>query len=84
MTRRQIADELGVHRNTVSSDLCTKNEVITEKVVHTPRKVIGYRITQYTKPKTAAIRIRDVFGDEWFGQFMPACEGDGDGRSAGL
>ena len=31
---QQIANELGVHRNTVAADLCTKNSVITEKVVH--------------------------------------------------
>jgi hypothetical protein len=31
---QQIAAELGVHRNTVAADLCTKNSVRTEKVVH--------------------------------------------------
>ena len=31
---QQIAAELGVHRNTVAADLCTKNSVRTEKIVH--------------------------------------------------
>jgi transaldolase len=43
----QIADELGVHRNTVAADLCTKNSVMTEKVVHKqPRTRICYQINQ--------------------------------------
>jgi len=39
---------------------CNTNTVATEKVLHKKRQVIGYRITQYTKPETAALRIREV------------------------
>jgi DNA-binding CsgD family transcriptional regulator len=63
-TQREIAEELGVDQKTISRDL-GKNTVITEKMPKEPRKVIGYRITQYTKPETAARRIRDIFGDEF-------------------
>jgi hypothetical protein len=59
-----VAEELGVSQRTVSDDLA-ENRVITEKPAKEPRKVIGYRITQYTKPETAARRIREVFGDEF-------------------
>jgi orotate phosphoribosyltransferase-like protein len=62
-TQREIAEELGVARTTLWRDGC-RNDVITEKSQQ-PRKVIGYRITQYTKPETAARRIREVFGDEF-------------------
>jgi len=65
-TQQQIADALGVSRRTVCSDLdCAENTVITQKPAQQPRKVIGYRITQYTKPETAAKRIRDIFGDKF-------------------
>jgi predicted transcriptional regulator len=65
-TQREIAEELGVSQQTVSVDLSLpEKEVITLKTGKEPRKVIGYRITQYTKPETAARRIREVFGDEF-------------------
>ena len=65
-TQQQIAEELGVSQQTVSVDLSLpEKEVITLKTGKEPRKVIGYRITQYTKPETAARRIREVFGDEF-------------------
>ena len=62
-TQGEIAEELGVSAKTVQRD-SDRNTVITEKVSST-RKVIGYRITQYTKPETAARRIREVFGDKF-------------------
>jgi predicted transcriptional regulator len=66
LTQQEIADELGVHRNTVNSDLCTKNEVYTKEIVHKePRKVTQYKISQYTKPEVAAKKIREIFGDEF-------------------
>ena len=65
MTQQDIADELGVHRNTVVSDLCTENSVITPKIVQEKRKVVGYRITEYTKAEVAAVKIRDILGDEF-------------------
>jgi hypothetical protein len=66
-TQREIAEELGVDQKTISRDL-GKNTVITEKMPKEPRKVVGYRITQYTKPETAARRIREVFGDWYVGK----------------
>ena len=65
-TQQEIAEELGVSQQTVSSDLSLpEKEVITPKAGKEPRTVIGYRITQYTKPETAARRIREVFGDDF-------------------
>ena len=63
-TQQEIAEVLGVDQKTISRDL-GRNEVITQKMPKEPRTVIGYRITQYTKPETAARRIREVFGDEF-------------------
>lgn len=59
-TQQQIAEELGVSAKTVQRD-SDRNTVITEKVSST-RKVIGYRITQYTKPETAAKIPRQNIG----------------------
>ena len=63
-TQREIAEELGVSQRTVSDDLAEKN-VRTQKPAKEPRQRIRYEITQYTKPETAARRIREVFGDEF-------------------
>ncbi|MFN9374497.1 MAG: hypothetical protein ACK6D3_21630 [Planctomycetaceae bacterium] len=60
---REIAAEAGVAPNTVKNRCATKT-VITEKVAQ-PRTVTGYRITQYTKPTTAAAKIRATFGDDF-------------------
>lgn len=65
-TQQEIAEELGVSRRTVCSDLdCAEKPVMTEKPAQQPRQRITYQITQYTKPETAARRIREVFGDEF-------------------
>jgi predicted transcriptional regulator len=63
-TQREIAEELGVSQRTVSDDLAEKN-VRTQKPAKEPRQRIRYEISQYTKPETAARRIREVFGDEF-------------------
>ncbi len=60
-TQQQIADEVGLSQNRVSEILSVKT-VITEKADN-PRKVDGYRITTYTTPATAAMKIREKFGD---------------------
>ena len=64
--QQQIADAVGVHRNTVSSDLnqCTEKTVMTEKTVQPTKKTV-YQINQYTKPETAAEKIRAKFGDDF-------------------
>jgi predicted transcriptional regulator len=67
-TQQQIADELGVTQRTVSTDL-EENRVITPKTSK-PRKVIGYRITEYTKPETAAQKLIDTFGDKWCSELV--------------
>ena len=59
MTQQQAADVLGVSQQIVSQDL-QRNIVYTPKVCKPPRKVIQYKISQYTKPETAAQKIRDV------------------------
>jgi transposase len=65
MTQREAAEVLGVGVATINRD-CSKNEVITSKMEQKPkRKVDGYRITQYTKPTTAAEKIIDKFGVEF-------------------
>ena len=57
---RDIAADEGVSHQTVANR-CQSEPVITGKVRH-KRTVTGYRITQYTKPETAAAKIRATFG----------------------
>ncbi len=65
LTQRAAAEVLGVSHDTIAKD-CKRNIVITEKILQKPkRKVDGYRITQYTKPTTAAEKIIDKFGVEF-------------------
>jgi len=59
-----VAEELGVSQPTVHADLSEKN-VRTQKPDKEPRQRTRYEISQYTKPETAARRIREVFGDEF-------------------
>lgn len=63
MTQQAIADELGVSRRTVNSDMCAEKSVMTQKPAQ-PRKAV-YQISEYTKPETAAQKIRDKFGEEF-------------------
>jgi DNA-binding XRE family transcriptional regulator len=65
MTQREIAGELGVSRPTVAADLMSEKSVRTPKPDKEPRQRTHYEITQYTKPETAAKRIREVFGNEF-------------------
>ena len=64
MTQQAIADEVGKAQQTVS-DVLTGKQVRTPKTGKPKRKVIRYEISQYTKPETAARRIREVFGEEF-------------------
>lgn len=66
-TFREIAEETEVSIGTAHSDVCSEKSEYTPKTEQKPRKVIQYRISQYTKPETAARRIREVFGDEFAG-----------------
>jgi hypothetical protein len=70
MTQAAAAQVLGVSHQTVGRDL-SKTDVATPKVdmcrsdvatpkVHKRRTVIGYRITTYTKPATAAGEIENA------------------------
>ena len=61
LTQREIAEELGVSRPTIASDLSEKS-VRTEKTDKAKRKVKRYEISQYTKPETAANKIIATFG----------------------
>ena len=67
MTQQAIADEVGLAKSTVN-DICSGKQVATQKTEQPKRKWIGYAITQYTKPETAAQKIRDTFGDEFADQ----------------
>ena len=60
---RDIAADEDVSPQTVMRR-CSTNTVMTEKVEH-KRQRITYQITQYTKPETAALRIRETFGDDF-------------------
>lgn len=62
-TQQAIADELGVSQPTIANDL-SENGVYTPKT-DKPRKVIQYKISQYTKPETAAEKIHAKFGPEF-------------------
>ncbi len=60
---REIEKETGIPKSTAHR-LSHKLSVHTKS--GTPkRKVIQYKISQYTKPATAAKKIRDKFGDEF-------------------
>jgi hypothetical protein len=54
---RQIAKETGKSKSTVHRKVSRLNG--------TDRQVAQYNITQYTKPETAAQKIREKFGDEF-------------------
>jgi hypothetical protein len=60
---REAAKELGVDPVTVRNDVL--NNFVMTKKFNTPRKRILYQISQYTKPATAAEKIRATFGDEF-------------------
>jgi hypothetical protein len=60
---REIAAEAGVAPNTVRNRCATKT-VRTEKVAQT-RRLTRYEISHYTKPTTAAAKIRATFGDDF-------------------
>jgi len=64
-----IAEQLGVHRNTVVSDMCTEKSVYTPKPVQ-PRKVTRYEISHHTTPEKAAAKIRERFGDEFIAELV--------------
>ena len=63
LTQVEIAERLGVDPRTIRRDADRKN-VRTEKM-SCNRKVVKYSITQYTKPETAALRIRETFGEDF-------------------
>ena len=59
---RSIAKDAGVDDKTVAHRVRSKPSYNTKNSAP-KRKVIGYRITEYTKPETAAVKIRAIFGD---------------------
>ena len=68
-TNAQLAEELGVSERTISyrrNGRVAKNSVRTQKVAtQEPRKRTRIEISHYTKPTTAAQKIRATFGDEF-------------------
>ena len=69
MSQRQIAEALGVSHQTIGRDVVVQKTSVHSKdgppEEKPKRKVVQYKISQYTKPETAARRIREVFGDEY-------------------
>jgi DNA-binding XRE family transcriptional regulator len=71
LTQQAIADELGVSRPTIVSDLVSENGVMTPKT-DTHRERVTYQLSQYTKPETAARKIREKFGGEFANELSHA------------
>jgi len=61
---------VGLSRSRVS-EVLSENRVITPKA-DTPRKTVRYEISQYTKPATAAEKIRATFGPDFARQLKDA------------
>lgn len=64
-TQQEIAEVLGVTDRTVRSDLKAEGKPARAEKISAPRQQIRYAIYAGTKPKTAARRIREVFGDDF-------------------
>jgi len=69
-TQAQIGDMVGLSQGRVAQVLL-ENRVYTPKT-NTPRKVAQYKISQYTKPATAADKIRATFGPDFARQLKDA------------
>jgi hypothetical protein len=71
-TQQQVAEAVGCTQGRVSQLL--KNGVYTPKINNPKpkRQVLQYKITQYTKPETAAKRIIEKFGDDFAQQLIDA------------
>ena len=65
MTQREIAERLGVTDRTIRDDLKAAEKTVMTEISSASRQRITYQITNYTKPTTAAEKIRATFGDEW-------------------
>jgi hypothetical protein len=63
-TQQQIADEVGLSQNRVS-EILSEKPAYAEKTDKPPRKLIQYKINAGTHPRTAALKIRQKFGDEF-------------------
>lgn len=61
----------GVVGRTIRRWRAEKNRVMTPKV-SAPRDRITYQVSNYTKPETAARKLREKFGAEWFDAMVDA------------
>jgi len=62
---RDIAESDGVPKTTVHRRVSQSESPDTKSGTENPRKRDRYEISQYTKPETAAQRIRETFGDDF-------------------
>jgi hypothetical protein len=62
---REIARDEGVPKTTIHRRLSQKSSDNAGSGTPQKRQVVGYRITHYTQPATAAQKIRQTFGDAW-------------------
>ena len=65
---------LGTAHSDAHSDAFSENSVYTKKTEKEPRRKKQFNITQYTKPTTAAQKIRATFGDEFAIEMMRAMQ----------
>ena len=63
-TTNEIAAAFGVTDRTIRNWKAEKNRVMTPKV-SAARQRITYQVSNYTKPETAARKLREKFGAEW-------------------
>jgi hypothetical protein len=62
---REIARDEGVDHKTVAARVGRNESYNEQNSPPQKRQVVGYRITHYTQPATAAQKIRQTFGDAW-------------------
>jgi len=61
---REIGREEGVAHTTVVRQVVRKNSLDNKNAPPKPSRT-QYKISQYTTPETAAMKIREKFGDDW-------------------
>ncbi|HEY7804169.1 MAG TPA: hypothetical protein VIC30_07015 [Orrella sp.] len=62
---RESAEKLGLSKSKAHRMLSQKSSVHTKNGTKPKRELKQYKISQYTKPATAAQKIRETFGDDY-------------------
>jgi len=68
---QKVADLFGITKQRVGQ-ISKENSVMTPKTLQEPRKRTVIQLSHYTKPTTAAQKIRATFGDEFAHQLAEA------------